>query len=260
MIRNRPPGWNDARSPLQDPAAEADRTAAYWAWIDDAEVQGATPPVATASNGGHWAQLLSADDADFEAAHMRHSIGHSWAKYSTMGEIYSLRSPQGIPEATVLVAGGVVIHAREHRNARLSSENMRALEDFATESGWAIKPDTLPFDVLQDEQAPNTKFVYLLRGGGNAKLFSEAVVAGHLTDRQIASMAEAMGAENRFVPSDIGLPGLDGGGNSDCAAHELLAIRFTSEPPTHALDSDDVCSRWLHAAQGWGPVTAPAPT
>jgi hypothetical protein len=139
-------GWDEDRRPMPDEGDDALRRARYWQWSerfgpdlgpDDA------PRIAAASDGRSWHRLLDEGHADFEAFHMRHSIGYNWDHYSGMGEILSLRA-DGVPQATVLVAGGVVVHARRPANAPLEPSDLAMLVDLAAAEGWRIAdPSTL---------------------------------------------------------------------------------------------------------------------
>jgi hypothetical protein len=226
-------GWNGGRRPLEDDAAEAARTAAYWDWLASAAVGDDAPVVAWAGLGWRWARLTTPAQADYEARHMRHSIGHSWDKYSSFGELYSLRGPDDLPEATVLVSGGRVVHAREHENARLSPPNAAALESLAARMGWEIVPEPTPFDVLRDDGSPNTRLRYLHRGR-DGKAFGEAVFAGRLDAAQMEDLFRCLGGG--FSPADAGLRDLRAD-PADDAPHEVLSVKFVAAPPTEATDA-----------------------
>lgn len=230
--------WQGGRYPLADRDAEDQRVLAYWAWLEHQRQQGQEGGssqfrgdgvrLATSADGRAWVELASADQADFEALHMDHSIGHSWDKYSGLGRIVSLRSLEGLPEATILVAGTAVVHAREFRNTRLSDANEAALHLLAAEMGWTIKPDRHAFDVLYDPEAPNTRIVYILRAQDGTKSFGQATFAGRLSDADVNDIARVLEDGKRLMPGWIGLPSL---GDAD-AEHELACIRDTRDQAT----------------------------
>lgn len=226
-------GWTGGREPLANPDAESARVVAYWAWLQGAEVRPGAARAVPATNGGHWVALDSPADADFEARHMRHSIGHSWDKYSSLGHVISLRDIHGKPQATILVAGDVVVHAREQENARLSVDNMRALNAFAAVRGLTVKDDTLPFDSW-DGDAPNTELRFLHRSHDNHKEFARVVFEGRLTTTEIMEIANSSSGRS-ILPEPLGLPDLRGGNTADLetAWHEIQAIGATALPSTH---------------------------
>jgi hypothetical protein len=237
------------RRPLQDADSEALRTDGYWdgywAWLDATRIVGdsASAVLDDAEGAGRWCRLRDSADADYEAFHMRHSIGHSWDKYATFGDVFSLRSANGIPAATVLVASGAAVHAREQDNARLSPANAAALARFAEAAGFVVRPDDLPFDVLWDEAAPNLRFRYVSRDAENRKEFGDVVLEGRLSREEVEGMARTLSRQGTFVPSAVGLPDLGRG-----RGHEILSISFVSGPATHGL-ARDLMDAW-EAASG----------
>ena len=138
--------WDEDRRPLPDETDDALRRARYWEWSGRFGPElgpDAAPRVAAAPDGRAWHRLGDPDQADFEAFHMRHSIGYNWAHYSGMGEILSLRA-DGIPQATILVADGTVVHARRRENAPLEPADLAALDALAAERGWSVlSPESL---------------------------------------------------------------------------------------------------------------------
>lgn len=227
--------WTAGRQPLADEAQESARTTAYWEWLDAARLSfvDTAERVSGASRGGSWAKLDGPQDADYEASHMRHSIGHSWSKYSGFGDIYSLRSADGLPQATVLVSAGSVVHAREHENARLSSDNEADLAAFAASMGWAIKPDPMAFDVLAwDAGAPNTRLAYLHRAEDGTKTFGNVVLQGRVSEDRFVVIEAALRGGKCFDPRDVGLASL--AGPVEGSEHELMSFRYVWDDPTIA--------------------------
>lgn len=232
--------WTEARRPAEDPREEERRKAAYWDWLSRtaATLTARGAAVAPATHGS-WHRLTSPQDADFEAVHMQHSIGHSWDLYSGFGDLYSLRDADGIPQATVLVSDGVVVHAREQQNARLSPENLAELRAFAAERGWAVKPDPLRFDTLFGNDGPNTR-VTLVERRPEGKRFLAFTVAGRMSPEQAREVHDAFGADPD-APATVSaqdvpvLPDWDGAGTL-----EVLSVRYVSEEPTADRSLEEV--------------------
>ena len=254
--------WPGGRIPLADEAAEAMRTNSYWAWLTERadHIADAARPVVKMDEG-HWALLQNGADADYEALHLRHSIGHSWGKYSTFGDIFSLRDGDNRPQATVLVADKVVVHAREAENARLSVANEAALQAFTEVMGFSIKADPLPFDMLKtpDDQADrltNTRMRYLHRADDNTKTIGSVVLEGRLSDRQINALASGLKDGRVFLPNRVGLDPL---ASASGTPHELLSIKFVEDAPTviagrkrESLSAWRFSELWRNAAgDGW---------
>ena len=172
---------------------------------------------------------------------MRHSIGHSWDKYSALGDIYSLRSGDDAPEATVLVADGVVVHAREHRNARLSPENMTHLLDFCSLKGFKHKPDALPFDFHENEGCPNTMLRALQRPPRGGKEFHEVVFPGRVTQEQVEELVRALDIE-MTVPAGSCL-------SESYGDIELILLRHVDAPADQSRDVDEVFDDMIMAAK-----------
>lgn len=235
--------WTQGRSPLEDPAAEDARVEAYWKWLE--ATTGRDRLAAFAGYAVHapllWRKIETPTQADHEAWHMRHSIGHSWDKYSAVGDIYSLRSGDDKPEVTVLVADGVVIHAREHRNARLSPENMTHLLDFCILKGFEHKPDALPFDFHENEGCPNTMLRALRRQTDGAKDFHQVVFSGRATESQVEELIRAMDIE-MTVPAGSCLP-------ESYGDLELVVIRHVDLPADQERDIDELFKDMIEAAK-----------
>lgn len=227
-------GWGGHREPLADETAETARKEAYWAWLDELPLTGAGGEFVAdgVSGDAHWRRLMSADDADYEAREMRHSIGHSWGVYGEMGEVFSLRDAENVPQATVLVVDGAVVHAREHQNARLSPENRAELVAFAQSRGWDITPDKYRFEAMRDEapEAANTRLTLLHRGAGGEKIFFSAVVSGRFTEEDAAAVHEAFGPDELAAPL-ISAEDLPGGllPPEAAGALEIVSLQHTAE-------------------------------
>lgn len=237
--------WTQGRAPLQDPEAETARVDAYWQWLESSQKR--DPQASFAGYAVHapllWRKIETAYQADHEAWHMRHSIGHSWDKYSALGDIYSLRSGDKAPEATVLVADGVVVHAREHRNARLSPENMTHLLDFCSLKGFEHKPDALPFDFHENEGCPNTMLRALRRPPGGGKEFHEVVFPGRATQGQVELLVEALQIE-MTVPAGSCLP-------ESFGDLELALVRHVDLPADQDRDVEELFNDLIEAAKAW---------
>jgi len=235
--------WTQGRSPLEDPAAEDARVDAYWQWLEAST--GRDSHGAFAGYAIHapllWRKIETADQADHEAWHMRHSIGHSWDKYSALGDIYSLRSEGDTPEATVLVIEGLVVHAREHRNARLSPENQAHLLDFCRLKSFDIKADALPFDFHENDGCPNTMLRALRRRPDGSKDFHEVVFSGRATKSKVEDLIRAMDIE-MTVPAGSCLPEIYGD-------LELVVIRHVDTPADQDRDIDELFEDMIEAAK-----------
>lgn len=238
------PGWDGPRKPFEDEAAETARKEAYWAWLDEAALTGPGGEFVAdgVSGDAHWRRLMSADDADYEAREMRHSIGHGWGVYGGMGEVFSLRDAENAPQATVLVVGGVVVHAREHQNSRLSPESRAELGALAQARGWDIRPDKYRFEVMAEEapEAVNTRITLLHRGAGGEKLFFSAVVSGRFTEEDAAAVHETFGPDELAAPL-ISAKDLPGGllPPEAAGALEIVSLRHTAEA-ADAVSLDEV--------------------
>lgn len=240
--------WTGPRAPYADPVEEAARTEAYWVWLDEQPAQiGDAANFADADyRGGRWRQITTSDEADYEARAMRHSIGHSWDKYSGFGDIYSFRNADDVPQMTILVADGVVVHAREHRNARLSKQNRETLMIRAEDMGWDVKPDRFRFEVMTDEDAKanNTRVVFVQRGESNAKTFFTIVVRGRFTADQAQAAHDEFG-RNSHAPAMVHLGDLPRGVFGDqkplsLVPLEIVSIRHVKDPATSAHDISKV--------------------
>ena len=235
--------WTQGRIPFADSEAETSRVDAYWQWLEASQER--DPQASFAGYAVNapllWRKIDTAAQADYEAWHMLHSIGHSWDKYSSLGDIYSLRSGDDEPEATVLVADGVVVHAREHRNARLSPENCSHLLDFCQLKGFVIKPDALPFDFHQNDGCPNTMLRALRRPPAGGKEFHEVVFAGRATEGQVEDLVRAMDVEVT-VPAGCCL-------SESCGDIELILLRHVDAPADQSRDVDEVFNDMIMAAR-----------
>lgn len=226
--------WSGHRAPLGDAAAEGERKAGYWAWLDARAPsgQGGEFLMRGLAEGAHWRRLTDAADADYEAREMRHSIGHSWGVYGAAGDVYSLRDARNAPQATVMAVNGVIVHAREHQNSRLSPDNQAEMEAFAQASGLVIRPDRLRFDVMIDDTlaAGNTRVTLLHRGPGGRKDFFTAVVSGRFSGTDAESLHEEFGPDPLTAPV-IGASALPHGllPEADGLDLELVSLRHTAE-------------------------------
>lgn len=209
------------RVPLEDKAAETLRKESYWAEVDakiwaPAERQ----PVAASTLTHDLIEINTVEEADFEAFHMRHSIGHSWDHYSKMGEIYSIRNAAGFPLATLLVAAGMVVHARQAHNARLSPDLASVLENFAERFDWTVVPDRLPFDYfpLKAPAAMAGTTVTLIEREGEAgiKTFT-ATFGGEISEATFGRLCDFLKDDPVFDP-------------------DILAASFEGEKPTGAVE------------------------
>lgn len=235
--------WTQGRSPVDNPEAETARVDAYWQWLG-----ASTGGDRRAAFAGYavnapllWRKIETPAQADYEAWFMHHSIGHSWDKYSALGDIYSLRSGDDKTEATVLVADGVVIHAREHRNARLSPENRTHLLDFCQLKGFDIKPDDLPFDFHQNDGCPNTMLRMLRRLPVGEKEFHEVVFSGRAAQDQIEALVRALDIE-MTAPAGSCLP-------ESYGDLEFVVIRHVDTPADQERDIDALFDDMIEAAK-----------
>lgn len=225
------------RVPLDDPEAEEIRKEAYWRRLDaDGPPIDRARTIGEGADGWRWVVLADAADADFEAYHMRHSVGHSWGRYSAFGTIFGLRSPDGIPKATVLMAGNAAVHAREERNARLSPENEARLEAFAAAGGWTVRKDELPFEAF-DGPGANTLVRFLVRDVSNRKTHGVAVMPGRPGAGAVVRAASSVGGA-RYDPDampDADAFRIEGAGGP----HEIVSTMPTDAQPTTRADPDD---------------------
>ncbi len=220
------------RTPVEDGQYENERTVAYWNWLESAydNCTSNSEPIALDHTGLELHQLKNDHDADFEAIYMSHSIGHSWGKYSALGDIYSIREPYGRPLVTLLVIDGVVVHAREDHNAALSEKNQGTLTRFADSQEWQIRAEP-PFLVsLSDEQ--NTAINYCFReADSNRKYFGRVVFSGRPSQ-------EALKAKLSEFPTcviDLKSWGLTPLSPTNPGRYELLSIQSTDEPADEPL-------------------------
>ena len=142
-----------------------------------------------------WVALETAQDGYFEARHMRNSIGHSCEKYAALGQLFSLRAPDGLPVAPVMAQTWCIIHAREHQNARLGPVAEWRLARFAESLAFELVEDYVPFDVWSDGAAPNTEVRFCRRDGLQDKVFARTVLRGVLNRQDAADLAAALGGQ-----------------------------------------------------------------
>ena len=235
--------WTQGRIPFADSEAETSRVDAYWQWLEASQER--DPQASFAGYAVNapllWRKIDTAAQADHEAWHMRHSIGHSWDKYSAMGDIYSLRSDGDTPEATVLVVERLVVHAREHRNARLSPDNKTHLLDFCRLKGFDIKPNALPFDFHENVGCTNTMLRALRRQPDGSKHFHEVVYSGRATESQVEDLIKAMDIE-MTVPAGSCLP-------ESYGDLELVLIRHVDTPADQDRDIDEPFEDMIEATK-----------
>lgn len=102
----------------------------------------------------------------------------------------------------------------------------------------------------QEAPAPNTKFEYLYRDAGNWKQYSEVVVRGTLTEKQVSEIFHACRAEGQFIPGDVGFPetrfeNVDL--EDDHIWFELSAIEPTMENPSDQRTAEEVFRAFVNA-------------
>lgn len=214
------------RIPALSEQQEMKRVSQYWKYLD---AKSSNIIDSSLDLGAGWHKLRNEDDADYEAWYMKHSIGHSWDKYSKIGDIYSMRDHNNIPEVTILVKDGVIIHAREERNIRLSPEHMERMKQFAKKMDFIIQPDEFEFDVWLDNESQNTAIRYLYRSPDGNKIM-QVVMEGRISQDDIENIASNLENGRYFRSEDVGLPHIANG-----VTNELLMIEHTSETPTHEL-------------------------
>lgn len=219
------------RLPLAELGDESARTQGYWDWLEAKGAIDGSKMLERLSNRSEWRELRSASDADFEAFTMRHSIGHSWDRYSAMGRILSFRNPAGKPEFTALLADGVFVHVREHRNARLANVNRTALDEFAERNCLEVAPEQPGFDCFDRGEGSNTRIRYLQRECDNSKKFGELVVEGRLHEDAIRRIRDTTDERGSFDAGRGGLPLL----SEAPEGYELLCIDFVDSVPGHPL-------------------------
>lgn len=241
--------WDHPRYPEEDNSVEEERTGIYWEWLDDQE----SPGDAMAEFSTYipeqpiWVRKLTdPEHADYEAAHMRHSIGHSWGKYSSAGEIYSLRTDDERPLATVMVSEGVVVHARGQFNTRLDAVAARALEQLCQLKGWSQHPDPLEFDhyidpyIGPDEE--NTLMRIARRGEQGEVTISEHVLEGSLDQDQASRLSDYLKRGRSFSPSTFETAF----GTADTPL-EFTCFMSTVKPATLNVSVDDFVEAWTGA-------------
>lgn len=247
--------WPGARSPVSDMAGEEQRVSAYWRWLDGHFRADTEHQQRHALDGGwSWVSLDNEESADYEAMHMRHSIGHSWRKYSSMGDIFSLRDPTNNPQATALIDYGKaqIIHAREHHNARLSEANYERMVHLAHFRGLGIAPEhhavlgrDPAFECWASGTGPNTRVEYLSRDRDNRKVFAEAVFPGGVHFADLLAL-QTLIRRGEFHPRWLGLPAIADGGR-----HEIKTISDTTDNPNQPTPLSEMIANW---GMGVGPV------
>lgn len=180
--------FNNKRIPENDEILEKNRKEEYWNYLilNIKNIKDKSKILAKYEKFT-FNKLNTADDADYEAAFMQHSIGHSWDKYSKFGNIYSIRDNENIPLVTVLVSDNYAIHYREENNARLSIQNKNLLQQFANMLGFKIKEED-NIDIFSNENSQNIKIIYLLRSTDNVKQFKEITLNGSFSNEQTSNL------------------------------------------------------------------------
>ncbi len=140
--------WGEGRTPLPDDEADARRRARYWAWSGTQVPVDPAPPLGALVPGYTCHAVATPAQADFEAWHMRHSVGYDFDHYSRMGDILSLRR-DGVPCVTALVADATVVHAVGPGNAMITDEDRAVLQVVCDARGWGL-PDN---ETLQGARA-----------------------------------------------------------------------------------------------------------
>lgn len=223
------------RVPYDNDQQDQMRTQAYWTWLqkNDGSIKDNSFLETTLTDGKKWVRLLNANDADYEASFMGHSIGHSWDKYSKFGDIYSLRSVDNHPLATILVSNNSVVHAKEHNNANLSQKNNKYLQYFCTQMNFKVSHNDHSFDYYADEEKPNTGLRYFVRVNEELKIFEQCVLKGQLSAAQIEIMKKHSAQIDCKHDKLVCIPGYE---NVEC---ELQLIYHTDELPNVNTTSDE---------------------
>ena len=214
------------RFPENNSEKENKRKTQYWKYLKQAKLNDNS--IETKVKG--WKQLLTENDADYEASFMQHSIGHSWLKYSSIGNIFSLRDKNNIPQVTILVKDNKIIHAREEKNIRLSKENIISLNNFAKQMNYQISLEAYEFDFFLNDDDINTKIIYLLRKDNKNHIYS-IILDGQLNENDIHIIHENLHNGKYFFPNDLSLPSISGNNEE----HEILLIENTMEEPKMEL-------------------------
>lgn len=214
------------RFPENNELKENKRKAQYWKYLSQIKLNDTA--VDTGIKG--WKQLKTEDDADYEASFMKHSIGHSWSKYSNIGDIFSYRDHNNIPKVTILVKNNEIIHAREERNIRLSKENIKSLHEFAKQMNFKVSLEPYEFDFFLNDNDINTKIVYLLRKDNKNHIHS-IILEGQLNEYDMQTIHNNLQNGKNFLPKDLNIPSISGKNEE----HEILLIENTMENPEMEL-------------------------
>ncbi|NMP24910.1 hypothetical protein [Sulfobacillus harzensis] len=102
----------------------------------------------------------------------------------------------------------------------------------------------------------NTRIAYLYRDGANNKQGGEVVLAGALSDEQIADIRHACDDGQWFIPGDVGLPELQAVWvekgypltADDHVWHELVDFEATADSPTLAMTAAAFYERFVSVA------------
>lgn len=241
--------WDHPRYPDEDDSVEEERTGIYWEWLDGQEAPGdAMAEFSTyIPEQPIWVRKITEPEhADYEAAHMRHSIGHSWAEYNSTGDIYSLRTDDERPLATVMVSEGVVVHARGQFNTRLDAVAARALESLCQLKGWSQHPDPLEFDhyidpyIARDEE--NTLMRVARRGDQGEVTISEHVLEGALDPDQASRLNDYLKQGRSFSPSTF-----EAAFGTTETPLEFTCFKSTVKPATLNVNVDAFVEAWTGA-------------
>ena len=133
--------WDEPRIPLADEWADEERRSRYWDWSNQAGPslpEGGTIARVRLADGGSCVRIGNHVQADYEAFHMQHSIGYNFDHYAALGDIYSLRNADNVPQMTFLVAGNQIVHARAPANGPVTDAQYRWLLEFAAANHFDV--------------------------------------------------------------------------------------------------------------------------
>ena len=128
--------WDEDRCPFQDELKELSRIDRYWVWLNSKTPVDHAEFIVPLQRDYHVVKLQTPEDADYEAKYMKHSIGFNWWHYSSLGNIYSIRSSSNIPIMTCLVAHDEILQARILDNALPGDYEYELLRQFANVLGF----------------------------------------------------------------------------------------------------------------------------